>query len=233
MDFSKPIFVRGMRDGIPIALGYYAVSFSLGIIAKKAGLTALVGFVGSLLTRASAGEYGVYSLVVVQAAYVEVVAMCIVTNLRYLLMTTALAQKFPDTLPFRHKFCIATCLTDEIFGISIAYGDRLNPWYTYGATLTCAPVWALGCMSGIIAGNILPAFLVEALGVALYGMFIAIIIPPAKRDKAVAVSIIASFLCSYGASIAPLVSSISSGTRTILLTIIISAAAAIIAPRGK
>lgn len=233
MNSNKSVFLRGMRDGIPIALGYYAVAFSLGIIAKKAGLTALVGFVGSLLTRASAGEYGVYSLVVIQAAYAEVVAMCIVTNLRYLLMTTALAQKFPATMPFHHKFLTATCLTDEIFGISIAYGDRLNPWYTYGATATAAPAWALGCMSGIIAGGILPAFIVEALGVALYGMFIAIIIPPAKQDKAVAISIIVSFLLSYGASIAPLVSDISSGMRTIILTIVISAAAALLAPIKK
>lgn len=231
MNSNKSVFLRGMRDGIPIALGYYAVAFSLGITAKKAGITAFMGFVSSLLTRASAGEYGVYSLVILQSAYVEVVAMCIVTNLRYLLMTTALAQKFPAMMPFHHKLITATCLTDEIFGISIAYGDRLNPWYTYGATAVGAPAWALGCMSGIIAGSILPAFIVEALGVALYGMFIAIIIPPSKQDKAVALSVLASFVFSYAASIAPLISDISNGMRTIILTVIISATAAVIAPK--
>lgn len=220
-----------MRDAVPIALGYYTVAFSLGIIARKAGLSPVVGFLGSLLTRASAGEYGVYSLVILQAAYVEVVAMCVVANLRYLLMTTALAQKFPAGMSLWHKLLTASCLTDEMFGISIAYGPQLNPWYTYGASAMAMPLWALGTMSGIVAGELLPPFIVESLSVALYGMFIAIIVPPAKRDRAVAVGIVISFLASYAASVLPLVSAISGGMRTIILTIAISSVLAIVAPR--
>lgn len=90
--------IQGLRDGIPIAMGYFAVAFSLGIIAKQAGLTAAIGFVSSFFTRASAGEYGVYTLVAAQAAYVEIVAMCLVTNLRYMLMSAALSRRLPPAL---------------------------------------------------------------------------------------------------------------------------------------
>ena len=116
-----------MRDGFPIGMGYFAVSFSLGIIAAKAGLTAWMGFVGSFLTRASAGEYGVYSLIAIGASYVEVVAMCLVTNLRYLLMSTALTQKFASNVSLLKRILVACCVTDEIFGISIAYPGNLPP----------------------------------------------------------------------------------------------------------
>ena len=112
--------IQGFRDGTPIALGYFAVAFSLGIIAKQAGLTAAIGFVSSFFTRASAGEYGVYTLVAAQAAYVEIVAMCLVVNLRYMLMSAALSQKIAPGTSWFHRVLMACCVTDEIFGISIA-----------------------------------------------------------------------------------------------------------------
>ena len=227
---EKHIFFRGFRDGIPIGIGYFAVAFSLGIIAKKAGLNSMEGFVGSLFTRASAGEYGVYSLMITGAAYMEVIIMCGITNIRYLLMSTALSQKLPEQTSLLHRICVATCVTDEIFGISIAYPDKLNPLYTYGATAVAATLWACGTASGILAGNVLPSNIVEALSVALYGMFIAIIIPPAKKDKAVMIAVVVSFLASGICAVAPYASEISSGMRIIILTVIISAVAAVIKP---
>ena len=226
----KDIFLKGVRDGIPIAMGYYAVAFSLGIIARKAGLSWCDGFIGSLFTRASAGEYGVYSLIITGAAYAEVVMMCFITNIRYLLMSTALSQKLPEHTPMRHRLAVACCVTDEIFGISIAYPGMLEPAYTYGASTIAGFLWAAGTASGIIAGDILPVYIVSALSVALYGMFIAIIIPPAKTDKAVLAAVAVSFAVSGLSAIAPYVSQISPGMRTIILTIVISAAAAIIKP---
>jgi predicted branched-subunit amino acid permease len=166
-----------MSDGFPIGMGYFAVSFSLGILAAKAGLTAWMGFVGSFLTRASAGEYGVYSLIAIGASYVEVVAMCLVTNLRYLLMSTALTQKFASNVSLLKRILVACCVTDEIFGISIAYPGNLPPAYPFGAMLVSTTMWASGTAVGIVAGEILPPHVVAALSVALYGMFIAIIIP--------------------------------------------------------
>ena len=219
-----------MRDGFPIGMGYFAVSFSLGIIAAKAGLTAWMGFVGSFLTRASAGEYGVYSLIAIGASYVEVVAMCLVTNLRYLLMSTALTQKFASNVSLLKRILVACCVTDEIFGISIAYPGNLPPAYPFGAMLVSTTMWASGTAVGIVAGEILPPHVVAALSVALYGMFIAIIIPPSKRDHAVGVSVIVSFLLSWLCSVLPTVREMSAGTRTIVLTIVIAAIAAYVKP---
>ena len=219
-----------MRDGFPIGMGYFAVSFSLGIIAAKAGLTAWMGFVGSFLTRASAGEYGVYSLIAIGASYVEVVAMCLVTNLRYLLMSTALTQKFASNVSLLKRILVACCVTDEIFGISIAYPGNLPPAYPFGAMLVSTTMWASGTAVGIVAGEILHPHVVAALSVALYGMFIAIIIPPSKRDNAVGISVIASFLLSWLCSVLPTVREMSAGTRTIVLTIVIAAIAAYVKP---
>ena len=227
---TRSIFLHGMRDGFPIGMGYFAVSFSLGIIAAKAGLTAWMGFVGSFLTRASAGEYGVYSLIAIGASYVEVVAMCLVTNLRYLLMSTALTQKFASNVSLLKRILVACCVTDEIFGISIAYPGNLPPAYPFGAMLVSTTMWASGTAVGIVAGEILPPHVVAALSVALYGMFIAIIIPPSKRDYAVGISVIASFLLSWLCSVLPTVREMSAGTRTIVLTILIAAMAAYVKP---
>lgn len=227
---NKTAFLQGCRDGVPIALGYFAVAFSIGIIARHAGLAAWQGFTGSALTRASAGEYGVYTLVAAHAALVEVVAMSIVTNLRYLLMTAALSQKFADSLPLWQRFCVALCVTDEIFGISIAWPGKLAPAYTYGAAAVSTPMWALGTATGIIAGGALPPSVVSALSVALYGMFIAIIIPPAREHRAIGLTVLAGFALSWLCDIAPLVSQASAGARTIALTIIIAAIAAALKP---
>ena len=166
-------------------MGYFAVAFSLGIIAKQAGLTAAIGFVSSFFTRASAGEYGVYTLVAAQAAYVEIVAMCLVTNLRYMLMSAALSQKIAPGTSWLHRVLMACCVTDEIFGISIARERYCPPAYTYSAALISTLLWASGCAAGIVAGGMLPTAIVAALSVALYGMFLAIIIPPCSYAKAV------------------------------------------------
>ncbi|MCR4806049.1 MAG: AzlC family ABC transporter permease [Lachnospiraceae bacterium] len=229
---NRTAFKKGLTHGFPIALGYFAVAFSLGFMARKCTLTPIQGFIGSFFTRASAGEYGVYSLVVQDAGYISVIAMSLVTNLRYLLMSTALTQKFSSSTSLLKRILVGCCVTDEIFGISISFPENLNPYYTFGAFTISTPLWALGTMSGIIAGNILPTRVVSALSVALYGMFIAIIIPPSKKDKAVLVTVAAGFLLSYIVRNLDLIKSlnISSGTITIVLTIAISAAAAIFKP---
>lgn len=232
MNDNNKAYFQGLRDGVPIGLGYFAVAFSLGFMAKKCTLTPIQGFIGSFFTRASAGEYGVYTMVVQDASYLAVVIMSLITNLRYLLMSTALSQKFSPDTPLLKRILVGCCVTDEIFGISIAYPGYLNPSYTFGAFSISTPLWALGTMSGIIAGSILPARAVSALSVALYGMFLAIIIPPSKKDKAVGVAVVISFLLSYICRNVGFFTrfNLSSGTVTIILTILISSAAAIIRP---
>ena len=224
-------FYEGLRDGVPIALGYFAVAFSLGITARKAGLNALQGFISSVLNHASAGEYAEFTVIQAGAPYVEMALIILVTNARYLLMSCALSQRFDPKTGLLHRILVGFGITDEIFGASIARKGAVDPWYHYGAMLVAIPAWSLGTAIGIVAGNILPVSVVSALSVALYGMFLAIIIPPARKSKVVAGIIVICFICSYLASVLPIVSEISGGTRTIILTVGISAIAALMFPR--
>lgn len=221
---------QGMRDGLPIGAGYFAVAFSLGIIATKAGIPAWQGFVSSLSIRASAGEYALYTSMAAGAALVEVFVLGIIANLRYLLMGTAMVQRFAPGTPLWQRILACFCITDEVFGISIAHKAPLPPAYTIGAMVVSGLMWAAGTTCGICAGDVMPKCVVSALGVALYGMFIAIIVAPAKKDKAVLAAVAVSFALSSLCAVLPVVSHVSPGTRTVLLTILISAAAAIIKP---
>lgn len=221
---------RGARDGLPIALGYFAVAFSLGITAKAAGLSPAQGFLASFLNHASAGEYALFTLIAAHAAYWEVAAVIFITNMRYLLMSAALSQKLSDDTPLLHRFLLGFGITDEIFGLGVAYEGKLRPAYLYSAFLLADLFWSSGTACGIVAGNILPGNVVSALSVAIYGMFLAIIIPPARRDRVVAVLVAVAFACSFACSVLPLVRSMSGGMRTILLTVAISSAAAVLRP---
>ena len=226
------IFRKGMKDGMPICLGYFAVSFSLGIAARNAGVSAFQGFLMSLLNNASAGEYALITTIAADAPYLEAVLITLVANARYLLMSTALSQRFSPKTGMGHRMLVAYDITDELFGIAIARDGDLEPFYSYGAFAVAIPGWAVGTAFGIIMGNLLPGILVRALSVALYGMFLAIIIPPARKDKVVGVLVAISFATSYAASRTPGISSLSEGTRTILLTVLIAGAAAILFPRN-
>ena len=145
-------------------------------------------------------------------------------------MSCALAQRFAPETPFFHRLIVGYDVTDEIFGITIARPGYLNPYYTYGAILLAAPAWAIGTALGIMAGNALPLRIVSALSVALYGMFLAIIIPPARKNRIVAGLVALSFALSFACEYLPGVAVLSSGTRTILLTVLISGAAAVLFP---
>ena len=221
---------EGARDGLPIALGYFAVSFTLGIAAKRAGLTASQGFLASLLCNASAGEYAGFTMISASAALWELAIMTLIVNARYLLMSTALSQKFAPGTPFIHRLLVGFDVTDELFGIAIARPGYLDPYYFYGAMLVAMPGWAFGTFFGVMAGNVLPTRLVSALSVALYGMFLAIIIPPARKDKVVAGLVVLSFALSFVCTYLPGISALSDGTRTILLTVAISCAGALLFP---
>ena len=156
--------------------------------------------------------------------------MTVVANARYLLMSCALGPKLDPSTPLVHRLILGFDLTDELFGISVARPGKLDPWYTYGAMVPSIPCWATGTALGVLAGSALPARVVSALSVALYGMFLAIIIPPARKNRVVAGVVAISFAASYAAGKLPLVSDISSGSRTILLTLIIAGSASVLFP---
>ena len=224
-------FAEGLRDGFPIGLGYLAVAFSLGIAARNAGLDAVQGFVASALCVASAGEYAGFTFIAAHASYLEIIVGSIVANARYLLMSTALSQRFAPDTPFVHRIGVGLGVTDEIFGLAIARPGYVDPPYQYGAMLASIPLWCIGTSAGIIAGNLLPARVVTALSASLFGMFLAVIMPAARDDRVVRVCVIASFAASYVAShLIPVTAAWSSGTRTIVLTVVISAIAALVRP---
>ena len=226
----KEAFLKGMKAGIPIALGYLAVSFSLGIAAKAVGLTAFQGFLASLLNSASAGEYAMFSLIGAGASIIELIFVSIVANGRYLLMSCALGQRFSEDTPLIHRFGVGLYITDEIFSLSVSIPGKLNPYINYGAIAVAVPSWAVGTALGIIAGNILPARIVSALSVALYGMFIACFIPPAKKDRVLLFAIPVCFLLSYLAFRLPYIGELSEGTRAVILTVVIASVLAIAFP---
>ena len=167
------------------------------------------------------------------APYVEMAFVILITNIRYLLMSCALSQKFNANTPLLHRFMVGFGITDEIFGISISRAGNLNPWYSYGAIFIALPAWSVGTALGIVAGNILPVSIVSALSVALYGMFLAIIIPPSKKDKVVGGIVIAGFLISYIVSKIPQLNNVSDSMKISVITIIISGLAAFFFPIPK
>ena len=227
---NKICFRHGMRDGSPIALGYFAVAFTLGIAARNAGLSAIQALIASALNNASAGEYAGFALIAAGSSYLEMAVMTLVVNARYLLMSCALSQKLKTATPLRHRMLIAYDVTDEIFGICVAQPGYLNPWYAYGAIAVDIPGWALGTFFGVIMGNVLPTRVVSALSVGLYGMFLAIIIPPARKNRVIAGVVAVGFAASYLVNRLPLFNGLSTGIKTIALTASLALLAAVLFP---
>ena len=227
---NKAWFARGLRAGVPIGLGYFAVAFTLGIAARSAGLTAFQATLSSLLLNASAGEFVGFTLMSAGAGYLEVAIMEAVATARYLLMSFSLSQKLRPETGLIHRLILGWYVTDEVFGVSISAPGYLNPWYTYGAIALACPGWAAGTCLGVILGNIFPASVVSALSVGLYGMFIAIFVPPARESRTIRGLVLVSMGLSFFVNRASMFAGVSSGIKTILLTVILSAAAAILFP---
>lgn len=229
----KTWFLRGLRDGVPIGLGYFAVSFALGIKAVGAGISTLEAGLMSLLNLTSAGEAAAITLLGLGTTYVELAFTQLVINARYLLMSCSLSQRIAPDTSILHRLLVGYGVTDEIFGISMGTKEKFSPYYSYGAIAVAAPCWTLGTVLGALLGNILPETLVSALSVALYAMFLAIILPPARKSRVIAGIVGVSMLCSALLSWACQRFNwtfLTEGFRIILLTVAISAVAAILFP---
>ena len=227
---NRKQFFRGIRTGIPISLGYLAVSFTLGITAKNAGLSAFQAALTSLLVNASAGQYAAFTMMAAQSGYLQTAIMVGVTNARYILMSCALSQKLPANYKLWHRLVIGFNVNDEIFGMAIAEEEKLNPYYYFGMMAIAMPGWALGTFLGTSVGNILPGSVVSALSVGLYGMFLAVIIPASKKSRIILGVVIVSMAASFALEVIPLFSVVASGTRTLILTVVIASIAAVLFP---
>ncbi len=230
MKSNKQWFIKGIHHGMPIALGYFVVSFTLGIAAKKCGMTAFQAGFMSLTNSTSAGEFAALDVIKSNAPYLEMAFIQLIINIRYMLMSCALSQKLEPNTSLIHRAFLAFDITDEIFGISIGVEGRLNPYYSYGAMAVALPGWTIGTYLGVLTGAVLSQRILSAVSIALYGMFIAIVVPPAKKNKMVARIIAGAMVCSFIFTYAPYVNNISSGFRIIILTVIISLIAAVLYP---
>lgn len=221
---------NGVKDGIPIAIGYLTVSFTFGIIAKQAGLNPFEAIIMSATNLTSAGQFAGLTMMASAATLLEIAIAQLIINSRYFLMSFALSQKIDPNTSFMKRITMAYGITDEIFGVSIAASGKLNPYYTYGVMSVAVPGWVLGTLLGVISGNVLPPRLVSALSIALYGMLIAVIIPPAKENNKILGLIVVSMFISFLFTMIPMLQWISAGIKIIVLTIIIAGVAAFLFP---
>lgn len=223
----KPIestyrYSDGFKDGIPIGLGYLSVSFSFGIMAVNSGLPVWISVLISMTNLTSAGQFAGIGLIACGAPYIEMALTQLIINLRYALMSLSISQKTDKSFSILHRIIISFGITDEVFAVASGKAHDIGKDYMYG--LITAPYlgWSIGTLLGAIAGNILPNSITSALNIALYGMFIAIIIPPAKKSKPVLVVIILSVVLSSIFSYAPYIKQLSGGFSIILCAIIAS-----------
>ncbi len=224
---------RGVYNGLPICFGYLAVSFALGIQCAEVGLTALQAFIMSFTNMTSAGEFAALGIIAAEGPFLEMAITQFIVNLRYLLMSCAMSQKIDPKMRFAHRFGIAHSITDEMFALSVCRAGTLNPYYSYGLMTVSVPGWTFGTLFGVIAGDILPVSMISALGIALYGMFMAIIMPETHKDRAVMLSVISAMVLSCIFTYAPIFSAISSSIRIIIITVVVASAAAILFPREE
>ena len=223
-------FRYGLKDGVPIGLGYLAVSFTFGIMARGAGLDTWQAVAMSFTNLTSAGQFAALGIIQAGAPVVEMAVAQLIINLRYCLMSCSLSQKLESGIPSFHRFLMAYGVTDEIFGVSVCRPGMLSPFYNYGLICVAVPGWTLGTLLGAISGDLLPARLLSALNVALYGMFLAVVIPPAKGNRILTGVILASMALSFLFTRIPALDHISSGFKIIILTILVAGAAAILFP---
>lgn len=223
-------FKKGLKDGLPICLGYFSVSFAFGIFAIENGLTAFQATILSLANLTSAGQLAAVPIITGGGSLAELAISQIVINSRYSLMSVSLAQKFSSKVKFKDKLYIAYANTDEIFAVSISQKGEIGKKYMTGLMIPPVIGWTAGTFIGSIAGNILPAIVTAALGLAIYGMFIAIVVPVAKKEKATALCVFISIILSCAFKYIPLLSKVPSGFTVIICAIIAAGILAVIAP---
>ncbi|MCH5188651.1 MAG: AzlC family ABC transporter permease [Oscillospiraceae bacterium] len=227
---SKEDFIEGLRGGIPIALGYLSVSFAYGIMAQTGGLDLLSTVLISMTNLTSAGQLAGTQLIFDAASYIEIAVTTFVINLRYMLMSLSLSQKVDENMTVVQRLLVSFGITDEIFAVSSQRKRPPNAIYMFGLILLPYIGWAMGTFLGSAAGYILPESVRSALGIAIYGMFVAIVIPVCKRDKACLFVAIMAGVISCCLKYVPILSNVPQGWAIIICAVVASVAGALIFP---
>lgn len=223
-------FRMGIRDGIPICLGYFSVAFAFGILAVSSGLSVTEAVMISAFNLTSAGQLAAVPIIAGGGQFIELALTQLVINLRYSLMSVSLSQRLGTSVRLGDRFAIAFANTDEIFAVAHSKEEPIGRRYFYGLMITPILGWTLGTLVGAVAGNILPAVIVSALGIAMYAMFIAVIVPAAKEDLKAALCILLSIALSCAFYFIPGLNTVPSGFVIIICAVLASAVFALAAP---
>lgn len=223
-------FTKGLKDGIPIAIGYFAVSFSFGIVAMKGGLSVLQAVVTSLTNVTSAGQFAGLKIIAAGGLIVELILTQFIINLRYALMSLSLSQKLDESVTLWQRLMIAFANTDEVFAVAMAHQKSLTWKYMMGLEIIPILGWTTGTAVGAVACNLLPKSLSIALSVALYGMFVAIVVPVARKSRPVMVVVLLAIVLSCILTYVPVFAFIPDSMICIICTIVASAAGAWLFP---
>ncbi|WP_041591609.1 AzlC family ABC transporter permease [Tepidanaerobacter acetatoxydans] len=229
----KDDFYKGLKHGIPIALGYIPVSFTFGLMAVKGGIPVAAAILISMTNLTSAGQFAGMNLIIEGASLIEIALTTFIVNLRYMLMSISLSQKLSNKITDFKKYILAFGITDEIFAISAVQPGELTSSYMAGLITIPYIGWALGTAMGALTSSLLPSTLQSAMGIALYCMFIAIVVPAAKESKAALVVALTAITISSAFTWIPYINSLSTGWVIIIATIVASSIGAVIFPREE
>ena len=223
---NRTEYSKGVRRGLPVGVGYFSVSFGFGAMAASQGIKALDAGLISITNLTSAGQFAGLTLILASATLWEMVLTQLVINSRYALMSLALSQRMGKNIGFWPRLLIAYINTDEIFALAMAEPGPLTTPFMMGLGLTPVIGWTLGTLSGALAGSVLPASIQTALGVMLYGMFVAIVVPPARQERPVFYVVMLALVLSCLFTYVPVLNTVSAGISIVVCTV---AAAAVIA----
>lgn len=223
-------FLKGLRDGIPICLGYLSVSFAFGIFSVESGLSILETLLISMANVTSAGQLAGVPIICSGGGLLQMAISQIVINLRYALMGVSLSQKFSPGIKTIDRFLISFVNTDEVFAVASSNEGQVGKKYMYGLILTPYLGWSFGTLVGAVAGNILPAIVISSLGVAIYGMFIAIVVPIAKESRAVALCSLLAVALGCIFKYVPILARVPQGFVIIVCAALASIVFALISP---
>lgn len=226
-------FKNGIKDGLPIGLGYLSVSFAFGVQASILGVPAFMSLFISMTNLTSAGQLAGLTIIAELGTILEMILAQLVINARYFLMSLTLSQKLDDSFSTKHRFLCSAFITDEIFAIASSKHGLINRKYFYGLVVLPYIGWSLGTLLGALAGNALPVQLTNALGIALYAMFMAIIIPPSMSLKGVFPAVLIAAGLSCAMYYIPIFSGVNNGFKYIICAVISALITAYFFPIGN
>lgn len=226
-------FYAGVRDGLAIGLGYLPVSFAFGIFALGHGLSVLQSVIISITNLTSAGQLAAVPIIASCGTLTELALTEFIINLRYALMSISLSQKLDADVRMRDRFIMSFAMTDEIFATASTRKEDIKRSYFFGLMVLPILGWSIGTLLGALAGDLLPLSITSALGITIYGMFVAIVVPAAREDKATAICVLISILLSCAFRYLPVLNKVSGGFTIIICAVAASAIAAVLFPRKE